>query len=118
MRISFCLCVDYRKVKEEIYLSDFKSSHRNKLKVNNTYLTGVVAPEPPLDEHPCALPCIGDGNSLPPEFACAISHESTNCRVAFLQKDTKIIHPTSKIPSNNRWHLPYEVVLNKNRIFI
>lgn len=49
-----------------------------------SYLTGVVAPEPPLDELFGAFPCIGDGSSLPPEFACDISHESTSCRVAFL----------------------------------
>lgn len=53
-----------------------------------THLTGVVAPddEPPLDELFGAFPCIGDGNSLLPEFACDISHESTSCLVAFLQK--------------------------------
>lgn len=48
------------------------------------YRTGVVAPEPPLDELFGAFPCNGDGSSLLPEFACDINHESTNCLVAFL----------------------------------
>lgn len=50
------------------------------------YLTGVVAPEPPLDDVFGGFPCIGDGNSLLPGFACEINHESTNCLVAFLKK--------------------------------
>lgn len=52
---------------------------------NLAYLTGVVAPDPPRDELFWAPPCIGDGNSELPVFACDISHESTSCLVAFLR---------------------------------
>lgn len=63
------------------------------------YLTGVVAPEPPRDEQFCELPCIGEGNSELPEFACEINHESTSCRVAFLNTRPKT---NQKMPKFNQ----------------
>lgn len=71
-----------------------------------SYLTGVVAPEPPLDELFGAFPCIGDGSSLLPEFACDISHESTSCRVAFLHvREQKGNEQFCQSNNNGNWWL-------------
>lgn len=51
-----------------------------------TYLTGVVAPEPPRDEQFGAFPCVGEPpTSFPADVACDTNHASTTCRVPFLK---------------------------------
>lgn len=44
-----------------------------------TYLTGVVAPEPPRDEQFCPFGCVGDvlDVSLPADVACETNQAST-----------------------------------------
>jgi hypothetical protein len=59
----------------------------------NYYLTGVVAPEPPLDddEHGCVVVWVGDVVS-PDEavgVACDTNHESTTFLVPFLEKNNR-----------------------------
>lgn len=81
--------VQKRKIQLKFLLLQEFSSFKFILKYEtNTYLTGVVAPEPPLDEHGCVLLWMGDVDSplLQPGFACETNQESTTCLVAFLNK--------------------------------
>ena len=61
------------------------------INILGTYLTGVVAPEPPRDEQFCPFGCVGDvlDVSLPAVVACETNQASTTWRVAFLQKRNK-----------------------------
>lgn len=85
------------------------------------FLTGVVAPEPPLDEPGCVLQCVGEDISDEFELfvgvACDTNQASTTCLVAFLkqQKDNISIYILEYI---YRCGLPYKIILYKFCILI